>query len=412
MIRNLDFNLIDPLLQFPHVLSILRILKDSGKEGRLVGGCVRDCLMGKTIQDIDIAVNAPIREVAQIFEQNGFRVLLTGVQYGTITILIDQQSFELTQLREDRETDGRHAVVSLTDDWQKDASRRDFTINALYLDQYGKIYDYFEGLKDLEDGVVRFIGEASVRIQEDYLRILRYYRFAFCYGKTLDLNAWNAVVQFQQGLTKLSKERVQSELFKILATQNPLLVLQQMQQDGVFKVLFDVDADLSYIPSLILMRNWEEKFVYFELLMLWGVLRGSDEFFYSFFRLTHVQRNMIKILNGYQNRTLSKTVLFEIRCLYNAETAQLWLLFKIADLFISDLHRLQQAHLLYQEMMNFLNTALTEFPLKGQDLVNLGWKEGVKLGIALKQCKEWWIQTQGRASKQECLDFCIQQLEN
>jgi poly(A) polymerase len=200
------------------VSDILHQLQINDVDGRLVGGCVRDAIVGKKVSDIDIAVNTSPTKVLEIFgNKEKYKVIPTGIDHGTVTVVLESQPFELTSLRRDIETDGRHALVSYTRNWEEDAARRDFTMNALYVSKSLEIFDYFGGVYDLTNGVIRFIGKPKDRINEDHLRILRYYRFFMNYGRVIDKNSEDAVGEAVLFLRNLSKERVQSELFKLLS---------------------------------------------------------------------------------------------------------------------------------------------------------------------------------------------------
>jgi poly(A) polymerase len=201
---------------------------------RLVGGCVRDALAGVDVHDIDLATPDAPEAVARLLEAAGIRTIPTGIAHGTITALADGESIEITTLRRDVETDGRHATVAFTDDWHEDAARRDFTINAMSMTPDGTVYDYFEGAADLRAGVVRFVGEPALRIREDYLRILRYFRFFARYNQAqADPDATAAIAAERGGLRQLSAERVWSEMGRILAAASPDRALGLMLRLGV-----------------------------------------------------------------------------------------------------------------------------------------------------------------------------------
>jgi tRNA nucleotidyltransferase/poly(A) polymerase len=199
-------------------------LRRKGFEGRLVGGCVRDIYLGVEPNDIDICTNATPEEVistfSRIYINGGFiRVIPTGIKHGTVTVVIDTIPIEITTLRIDQETDGRHAVVEYTNDWSEDALRRDFTMNAMSMDIEGNIYDYFEGKADLDKKIIRFVGDAEKRIDEDYLRILRYYRFILTYNLS-GIEDINPIIERNiPNIENISGERIWSELVKILNSE-------------------------------------------------------------------------------------------------------------------------------------------------------------------------------------------------
>ena len=214
----------------PEILGLLDTLAEAGVTGRFVGGCVRDPLINRPVNDVDIAVDRDPQTVAKILKDAEIRSIPTGIEHGTQTVPLGIGPVELTSLRRDVETDGRRAVVSFTDDWAEDAARRDFTINALYCDADGQIFDYTDGLKDLAARRIRFIGDAETRIREDVLRILRFFRFhAQLLISQLDADGLEACTRCRDLLPSLSAERVAIELKKILGSPDPAFILEQMQ---------------------------------------------------------------------------------------------------------------------------------------------------------------------------------------
>lgn len=210
--------------------AIVRALTAGGAEIRYVGGCVRDTLLHRPIQDIDIATQETPNVVIQRLEDAGLKAVPTGIKHGTVTAIVDGLSVEVTTLRRDVKTDGRHAEVAFTTDFREDAARRDFTINALSATPDGAVYDYFDGLSDLAARFVRFVGRPHERIQEDYLRILRFFRFHAHYGGGApDAEALAACRANADGLDQLSGERVRDELLKILAAPSPANILVDMR---------------------------------------------------------------------------------------------------------------------------------------------------------------------------------------
>ena len=200
----------DPILQ-----ALLQVLNRAG-EARIAGGAVRNALLGVPITDVDIATDLPPATVIELTRKQKYSALPTGIAHGTVTVRIDRRQFEVTTLRIDAETFGRRARVRFTDDWQADAMRRDFTINALFCDAHGRVYDYVGGYRDLKRRKVRFVGHPRRRILEDHLRILRFFRFHARYGRGApDAEALNACARMRKLIVKLSAERVRDELFKL-----------------------------------------------------------------------------------------------------------------------------------------------------------------------------------------------------
>jgi poly(A) polymerase len=227
---------------------ILAALDGDGEEARIVGGAVRNALLGEPHGDIDIATTAPPTEVIRRVEAAGFKAVPTGVEHGTVTVVAAGQSFEVTTLREDVETFGRHAKVVFGRDWKRDAERRDFTMNALSLSRDGTVHDYVGGLADIEARRVRFIGDAARRITEDYLRILRFFRFHAAYGEgSPDAQGLAACIEGRAGLEQLSRERVRMEMVKLLVAKHAVPTLALMTETGLLEqVLGGVPLLASY----------------------------------------------------------------------------------------------------------------------------------------------------------------------
>lgn len=235
-------------LQSPQVIKLFSILDKYSIEARFVGGAVRDALLYTQKQEIDfdIAVAHDINNVANVLSAHNIHCITTNIKYKTIIAIVDNTKFELTELRRDRECAGRACTTESATSFEEDAHRRDFTINALYLDKNGKIYDYFNAINggDIYNRVVRFIGDPILRIKEDYLRILRYYRFCAIYNDASDMYS-SAVLHTKTGLKNLSIERIQSELFKILNAKYCKDILMQMQECGIFEeILTNINQDM------------------------------------------------------------------------------------------------------------------------------------------------------------------------
>lgn len=223
-----------PWLQDATLQKLLRALGHGDDEARVVGGAIRNHILGDAITDIDIATTTLPRDTMRLGADAGFKVVPTGIDHGTVTLVRDGRAFEVTTLRRDTESFGRHARVAFGRDWKVDAERRDFTMNALYSDADGTLYDYVGGLSDLDRRTLRFIGDAEQRIREDYLRSLRFFRFFAWYGKGRpDAEALRATARLRDGLKTLSAERVWGEMKKLLSAPDPSRALLWMRQAGV-----------------------------------------------------------------------------------------------------------------------------------------------------------------------------------
>lgn len=240
-------------LTAPATQLVLRVLGDAGRQAFVVGGCVRNALMGLPVTDIDIATDARPKEVIALAEAAGLRAVPTGLAHGTVTLVTDGQGFEVTTFRADLATDGRHAVVHFSDDLALDAARRDFTMNALYARADGAVIDPMGGMDDLRARRVRFVGDPVARIAEDYLRILRFFRFHAQYGdpeQGLDAEALAACASGAKGIARLSAERITSELRKLLASPDPAPAVAAMDRCGVLARVLP-GADPRALPLLV-----------------------------------------------------------------------------------------------------------------------------------------------------------------
>ena len=241
-----------PLMGDEITQKLFQIFADGGVVARFVGGCVRDALLGMAAHDIDVAVPIPPDDIIYILTKANINVIPTGYEFGTITAVFEERTFQITSLRTDWETDGRHARVTYGTDWEADASRRDFTINALYADANGTVYDYFHGLDDLKFGIIRFVGDAHKRIQEDYLRILRYFRFLAWYGHgPVNLEAMQACAALNHGLKGLSRERIGYEFLKLLAAPLPLPSLILLNKVGFASFILPNPLNFTAFEALL-----------------------------------------------------------------------------------------------------------------------------------------------------------------
>jgi poly(A) polymerase len=244
-------------LNEPRLQNVLRVLNNGGVT-RVAGGAVRNALLRVPVADVDLATTLLPAQVSKQAKAAGYGVHPTGIEHGTVTVTHGGAAFEVTTLRRDVETDGRHAVVAFTEDWAEDAARRDFTFNAMYCDAQGHIFDFTKGYADIRKRKVRFVGRPSARIQEDYLRILRFFRFQAFYGTGQpDEAGLKACVRFKSGLKTLSAERVRQELFKLLEAPHAAKILKLMAQTGVLRVILPHTDDwrvIGRLPVDVLMR--------------------------------------------------------------------------------------------------------------------------------------------------------------
>ncbi len=238
-------------LEKPHLKNIVAALDRAALGGaRFVGGCVRDALLGETPKDFDIATVLTPTEVVAAVETAGLRAAPTGIDHGTVTVIANHQGVEVTSLRADISTDGRRASVAFTKDWAVDAARRDFTINAIYLTPDGFLFDPVGGLDDIKSKTVRFIGDAEQRIREDYLRILRFFRFSARFAPTFDRTGLAAVTKLKDGVSMLSAERIGAELTSILSLPRAVFALDGMVQSGVLQEIWATPAKIDAVVRI------------------------------------------------------------------------------------------------------------------------------------------------------------------
>lgn len=233
---------------------VIDAIEAGNKHAFLVGGAVRNALLGEDVDDMDIATDARPEQVTELAQAAGLRVVPTGIDHGTVTVIHQQRGFEVTTFRHDVETDGRHAVVTFTSDLAEDARRRDFTMNALYADRHGTVIDPVGGLKDLAARKLRFVGEPAERIREDYLRILRFFRFLAWYGREADPAAVAACERLRDGLSRIARERVGGEMRKLLSAPDPSMALHLMQDSGVLELLLP-RATAADVPRLVAIEQ-------------------------------------------------------------------------------------------------------------------------------------------------------------
>ena len=283
-----------PFYKSKDIKNLFKILeKDKPKNTQVamfVGGCVRKFLKDEDIDDIDIATVFSPEEVKEKLKDSDFKIIDTGIEHGSVTVIINSNKFEITTLRQDIKTDGRHAEVSFTDNWKQDSKRRDFTINAIYMDIRGKIYNPQNGIEDLKNNQINFIGNPSSRIEEDYLRIIRYIRFCVQYNiKNSEPETVNAIKLNLNGIKNLSKERILSELNKIFNLRNINILLENEEIKNIFLLIF---PEFKYLERLKKYTFSENPEIIFSILLV----DEKDNFEY-FCHKYKVSNNIKKILS-------------------------------------------------------------------------------------------------------------------
>lgn len=351
---------------------------DALPEARIVGGAVRDVLAGRMVADVDFAVPLPPEVVSARLRAAGLKAVPTGLLHGTVTAVAAGRGFEITTLRRDVATDGRHAVVAFTDDWALDASRRDFTINAMSATRDGAVFDYFSGRDDLRAGVVRFVGAAMARIGEDYLRIFRFFRFYARYGRGApDPDALAAIRAKRDGVAALSAERVWREMKLILAAPDPRAALALMRDAGVLEIVLR-HADLARLDRLVAAGAPNDPMLRLASLVPSQDVAGIAERW----RLSSAEAELLDWLArpGVLDPAGDAAAVRRALAVTPPEilVGRGWL-DDDGGLGWADLRR------------RILAVAPPVFPLQGRDLAVMGVMPGPQMGEILRAVREWWL---------------------
>lgn len=388
----------------------------NGDEVKVVGGAPRNHLLGKTVEDIDLATIFTPEEVISKAKRADIKYIPTGIEHGTVTLLINDTPFEMTTLRADVKTDGRHARVEFGTSWLEDAKRRDFTINALYVLEDGTIEDPLgTGLSDIKTQTVRFIGKAKNRIREDFLRSLRYYRFAAHYTKPpYDPLAISATINLKEGLRVLSAERIKSELFKILSAPEPVEVVTELYQNGILTALLGTAPNIRAFFKLVeLEKKLNEKAdVALRLAVLSTWHKGDVERLTKRFKLSKIETKKIelKVKTDLEKNSLITSLDLtepEGRFLSN----KYHFIFGKADYsaLLKVIYALGHCSIKLNTLVEKIKLTegyeTKEFPIKGADLIKRGISPGPEVGKILERLTMAWLKSDREPSKEELLDL-------
>ena len=405
-----------------HLQALLAALSADGEQARIAGGAVRNALLDQPVSDIDLATTTPPDETARRAEAAGFRAVATGAEHGTVTVIAEGRPFEVTTLRADVETDGRHARVAFGRDWTRDAERRDFTINGLYADADGTVIDLVGGLADLDAGVLRFIGDAEARIREDYLRILRFFRFFAWYGKGRpDADGLRACARFKDGLDALSAERVWAELRKLFAAPDPSRSLLWMRQASVLtRVLPESEKwGIDTIHPLVRAEQdlgWQAD----PLLRLEAVVPPDAARMKALAARLRMSNAEAERLRGWAEAPAPKASLGEgdlAKVLYRTGAPgivdRLRLVFATARARAAEDEAARADAAGYRRLLEFAGKwERPAFPLRGADLVALGVEKGPGLGRLLGELEEAWIASGFALGRDALLKRAAESLES
>ncbi|MBR20280.1 MAG: hypothetical protein CMA64_09095 [Euryarchaeota archaeon] len=355
------------------------VFKKNKFEIRIVGGAVRDIALGKTPKDIDLASDATPDEMIAMLDKEGIKHKPTGLEHGTITAIIDGEGYEITTLRSDTSTDGRHAEVEFIRNWKEDAKRRDLTYNAMSLDFDGNLYDYFEGMDDLQDKVSKFVGDPVERIKEDYLRILRYFRFqSKLESPTWDQETLNAIKDNTKGLPQVSVERIWQEMGKLLVGRSVIQTLSYMSATGVDNV---IGLDTNKIARLRDLKNNTDPVIALAILV-------DDTSIANKWKLSNAEAYDLKFYIAYKNKNLTK------------QQAEHLVIDGRDKSKVINLLKIQGQDSLAGHIEQF---QVPEFPVTGTDLIQHGMKPGPNLGTMLNKLKDLWKDNDYNLSADELL---------
>jgi poly(A) polymerase len=385
----------------PALVRVLALLNHDGGEGRVAGGAVRNSLMGLPVADVDIATTLRPETVVERAKEAGIKAVPTGIEHGTVTLVIDGKPFEVTTLRRDVATDGRRAEVAFGTDWQMDAERRDLTINALYADADGTVIDLVDGLPDIGSRTVRFIGDAATRIAEDHLRILRFFRFFALYGSGRpDAEGLKACARAKESLARLSAERVWSETKKLLAAPDPGRALLWMRQAGVLTQILPESEKwgIDAIPGLIDAEKafgWQPD----PLLRLVAIVPPDRDRLKGLAERLRLSKAEAAVLDYWASAPeiapkLAETA-FE-RLLYRNGQQGLVMRLKLAlasarSRGLGDPEALSFAGLCQRLLAKAEKWQKPSFPLTGADVLAAGVPAGPKVGALLGSIEDAWV---------------------
>ena len=374
---------------------------------RFVGGCVRNTLQGNPpkiqkipAEDIDLATSYTPDEMIAFFRKSkDIKVIPTGLKHGTITALVQGQPYEITTLRRDLETDGRHATIQYTDSWSVDAQRRDFTINALYMDHQGTLYDHVGGYEDIHQKKLRFIGDPMLRIQEDALRIVRFFRFWSAFHYTPDPKSFQAVCCMKEKIMRLSGERITQEMLKILKQPYPWSVIKVMEEQGFMPFVLGITTHKTGRSNLIQIEKKTG------LVNPWVRLAHMCTTMPTRLVLSNHQKQILQRFGHILNWNQSRHAAYRHGIV---DTKKRLILSAVQDLNTGKKNALQNLHDAIHDLDRFHFPA---FPVSGNHVKNMGFS-GKKIGEMLNSCRQWWIDQGSHHSHQECLDYIKRMTRN
>ncbi len=389
-----------PWMRAPDTQRVLKALLSGGATARFVGGCVRDAILERSVKDVDIATTDEPGTVMELLKSAGIKAVPTGLEHGTVTAVCESRHFEITTLRQDVETDGRHARVAFTDNWVEDAKRRDFTINAIYADGDGTLYDPVDGIAAVRAGEIKFVGEALKRIDEDVLRILRFFRFNAWFGKAaMDEEGLAACVSRIGALETLAAERVRAELFRLLEAPDPVPTLEVMASCEILAAVLPGAICFERLGKIIRLDGADA------LLRLAALVSPNPTEAKSIakqLRLSNAERDRLINLSCSE---------FPPAAISDTREARRFLYRQGEGLFVDSLLLAWAASGEAPDSPDWNAmkalpeaAALGSLPVSGQDVLKRGVAGGPEVGELLARVEDWWVAGDFRADRTACLN--------
>ena len=377
---------------------------NKSKTAMFVGGCVRKYLLNEEIDDIDIATSLTTDQIKKKFEDTKFNIIDSGIKHGTVTLVSKKLKLEITTLRKDIKTDGRHAEIEYTDDWEKDSERRDFTINAIYLDINGKIFDPQLGIQDLKNRSIKFIGDPQKRIEEDYLRIIRFIRFSIEYESKIEPTSIEAIKLNLDGIKKISKERILNELFKILLTKNFVRLNNNKSLKEIFSLIF---PEFKYLDRLNRLEhtniqpNFDKNM--FLAIMLIDETNNHEYFSHKYNVSNELKENLNLIAKNF--KTFQKNKEFFQKDIKK----NIYFFGKNHLMTLNTLYFASNKKVKLESYLNVLDNIkkinIPKFLFDGNYLKEKGMKEGALIGKTLKQIENEWLDNDFKVSNKRVLNI-------
>jgi len=386
----------------PQAELVMNALSAGGHKSMFVGGCVRDALLERPVNELDIATPEPPERVVTLLEAAGLKAIKTGIEHGTVTAICDGISFQITTLRQDIETFGRYARVKYTQNWAKDAARRDLTLNALYCDIKGNVFDPLGGWSDLKAGRIRFVGDAHVRIKEDLLRLLRYFRFYAYYGcSPADEKALTACSKMAPRIKKLSIERVWHELSRLLNAPNPVSAVMLMHKHAILPYLLPEAIHCDLLDRLVQLEQQTKTAPdYLRRITVMVSLSGEEACLLTTrFKFSKLDRKRFCILCDPPEWPDPKANVKQSRAA----------IYRLGKELFAELVLIGAAKFPNEDWLALLalskKLSIPAFTVNGSDVVSMGIPVGPQVGKILQDVENWWINGDFQAGRDDCLNY-------